>query len=126
MIGILRFTNQRGEMQPRIADTVGHRSRTIIAVIAFPLFLDFIFYGLLFTLPADSPAGAKVEGHQAFLYGVYAMSVLLVTPIFGYLGDRFGSRSIMVSGAILAVVAVSLFGLAPSFLFLVLGKVCHG
>jgi DHA1 family solute carrier family 18 vesicular amine transporter 1/2 len=113
-------------LQDRAADGVSHRSRAIIAVIALPLFLDFFLYGLLFTLPAHSSAGAKIGGHQALLYGVYAMSVLLVTPIFGYLGDRFGSRSIMVSGAILAVVAVSLFGLAPSFLFLVLGKVCQG
>ncbi len=126
MIGILRFTNQRGQMRPTVSDTMSHRSRAVIAAIAFPLFLDFILYGLLFTLPADSPAGAKVEGHQALLYGVYAMSVLLVTPIFGYLGDRFGSRSIMILGATLAVVAVSLFGLAPSFLLLVLGKVCQG
>jgi MFS transporter, DHA1 family, solute carrier family 18 (vesicular amine transporter), member 1/2 len=113
-------------MRPTIADTVSHRSRAIVAVIAVPLFLDFFLYGLLFTLPAHSPLGVKIEGHQPLLYGLYAMSVLLVTPIFGYLGDRFGSRSILLSGAILAAVAVSLYGLAPSFLLLVLAKVCQG
>jgi DHA1 family solute carrier family 18 vesicular amine transporter 1/2 len=126
MIGILRFTNRRGQMRPTVSDTMSHRSRAVIAVIAVPLFLDFFLYGLLFTLPAHSPLGVKVAGHQPLLYGLYAVSVLVVTPIFGYLGDRFGSRSIMLCGTILAVMAVSLYGLAPSFLLLVLAKVCQG
>jgi MFS transporter, DHA1 family, solute carrier family 18 (vesicular amine transporter), member 1/2 len=113
-------------LQERAADAVSHRSRATVAVIAFPLFLDYFLYGLLFTLPAHSGAGVEGEEHLALLYGVYAISVLLVTPLFGYLGDRFGNRSTMICGAALAVVAVSLFGLAPSFLLLVLGKVCQG
>jgi MFS transporter, DHA1 family, solute carrier family 18 (vesicular amine transporter), member 1/2 len=116
----------REMLKERSADAVSHRSRAIVAVLAFPLFLDYFLYGLLFTLPAHSRAGVEGEGHVALLYGVYAISVLLVTPLFGYLGDRFGSRSTMICGAALAVVAVSLFGLAPSFLLLVLGKVCQG
>jgi MFS family permease len=111
-------------MEP--ASAQNGRSRAILVVIAFPLFLDFFLYGLLFTLPARSLAVAKSEGHVALLYGVYALSVLLVTPIFGYLGDRLGSRPIMICGAVLAVAAVSLFGWAPGFLLLVLGKVCQG
>jgi MFS family permease len=68
----------------------------------------------------------KGEGHLALLYGVYAISVLLVTPVFGYLGDRIGGRSTMMCGAALAVCAVSLLGLAPNLSLLLLGKFCQG
>jgi DHA1 family solute carrier family 18 vesicular amine transporter 1/2 len=98
----------------------------MVAVIAFSLFLDYFLYGLLFPLAAHSPAGLKGEGHLALLYGVYAISVLLVTPVFGYLGDRIGGRSTMMCGAALAVCAVSLLGLAPSLWLLLLGKFCQG
>ena len=98
----------------------------MVAVIAFSLFLDYFLYGLLFPLVAHSPAGLKGEGHLALLYGVYAISVLLVTPVFGYLGDRIGGRSTMLCGAALAVCAVSLLGVAPSLSLLLLGKFCQG
>ena len=98
----------------------------MVAVIAFCLFLDYFLYGLLFPLAAYSPAGLKGEGHLALLYGVYAISVLLVTPVFGYLGDRIGGRSTMMCGAALAVCAVSLLGLAPNLSLLLLGKFCQG
>ncbi len=98
----------------------------MVAVIAFSLFLDYFLYGLLFPLVAYSPVGLKGEGHLALLYGVYAISVLLVTPVFGYLGDRIGGRSTMLCGAVLAVSAVSLLGVAPSLSLLLLGKFCQG
>ncbi len=98
----------------------------MVAVIAFSLFLDYFLYGLLFPLAAHSPAGLKDEGHLALLYGVYAISVLLVTPVFGYLGDRIGGRSTMLYGAALAVCAVSLLGGAQSLSLLLLGKFCQG
>ena len=97
----------------------------MVAVIAFSLFLDYFLYGMLFPLAAHSPAGYG-EGQLALLYGVYAISVLLVTPVFGYLGDRIGGRSTMISGAALAVCAVSLLGLAPNLWLLLLGKFCQG
>jgi DHA1 family solute carrier family 18 vesicular amine transporter 1/2 len=75
---------------------------------------------------AYSPAGLTSEGHLALLYGVYAVSVLLVTPVFGYLSDRIGGRSTMLCGAALAVCAISLLGMASSLSLLLLGKFCQG
>jgi MFS transporter, DHA1 family, solute carrier family 18 (vesicular amine transporter), member 1/2 len=113
-------------LQDRATDALSSHSRAMVAVIAFSLFLDYFLYGLLFPLAAHSPAGLRGEGHLALLYGVYAISVLLVTPVFGYLGDRIGGRSTMMCGAALAVCAVSLLGLAPSLSLLLLGKFCQG
>ena len=98
----------------------------MVAVIAFSLFLDYFLYGLLFPLAAYFPAGLNGEEHLALLYGVYAISVLLVTPVFGYLGDRIGGRLTMLCGAALAVCAISLLGLAPNLSLLLLGKFCQG
>jgi DHA1 family solute carrier family 18 vesicular amine transporter 1/2 len=113
-------------LQDRATNSVSSPSRLMVAVISFSLFLDFLLYGMLFPLAAHSPAGVKGEGQLALLYGVYAISVLLVTPVFGYLGDRIGGRSTMICGAALAVCAVTLLGLAPNLLLLLLGKVCQG
>jgi DHA1 family solute carrier family 18 vesicular amine transporter 1/2 len=113
-------------LQDRATDTLKSHSRAIIIVIAYALFLDYFLYGMLFPLAAYSPAGSKGEGQLVLLYGVYAVSVLLVTPVFGYLGDRIGARSTMLCGAALAVCAIALLGAAPSLPLLVLGKFCQG
>ena len=113
-------------LQDRATNTLNSHSRTMVGVIAFSLFLDYFLYGLLFPLVAHSPAGLKGEGHLTMLYGVYAISVLLVTPVFGYLGDRIGGRSTMLCGAGLAICAILLLGTAPSLSLLLLGKFCQG
>ena len=105
---------------------MGNHSKAMVGVIAFALFLDYFLYGLLFPLMAHSHAGLKGEGHLALLYGVYAVSVLLVTPVFGYLGDRLGGRSTMLCGVALSICAIWLLGMASSLPLLLLGKFCQG
>lgn len=77
-------------LHERAREVLSDHSRGMVAVIAFSLFLDYFLYGLLFPLIAHFPTGLKGEGHLALLYGVYAISVLVVTPVFGYMGDRVG------------------------------------
>jgi MFS transporter, DHA1 family, solute carrier family 18 (vesicular amine transporter), member 1/2 len=101
-------------------------SRAMVFVVVFSLFIDYFLYGLLFPLAAHSPSGLKGEREYALLYGVYAISVLLVTPVFGYLGNRIGGRLNMLYGAALAVCAIALFGLTSSFSLLLLAKICQG
>ncbi|MGC2212084.1 MAG: MFS transporter [Silvibacterium sp.] len=113
-------------LRDRARDALSSHSRALVAVIAFSLFLDYFLYGLLFPLVAYFPAGLNGEGHLALLYGVYAISVLLVTPVFGYLGDRIGGRSTMLCGAALAVCAISLLGVASNLSLLLLGKFFQG
>jgi DHA1 family solute carrier family 18 vesicular amine transporter 1/2 len=113
-------------LQNRTKETLRSHSRAMVAVIAFVLFLDYFLYGLLFPLVAHSHAGPKSEGQMGLMYGVYAISVLLITPLFGYLGDRIGGRSTMLCGVALEVCAVVLLCLAPSFPLLLLGKFCQG
>jgi DHA1 family solute carrier family 18 vesicular amine transporter 1/2 len=112
--------------QDRSAGPAASDSKAVIWVIAFSLLLDYFLYALLFPVLPHSPAKLQGEGQFALLYGAYAMSVLLVTPLFGYLGDRFGSRSILLCGVALAACAIALFGLAPNFPLVLVAKICQG
>jgi MFS transporter, DHA1 family, solute carrier family 18 (vesicular amine transporter), member 1/2 len=114
-----------GVLQDRTGQTLDSHSRIIVVVIAFTLFLDYFFYGLLFPLSAYSP-GLKDEGRLVLLYGVYAISALFVTPLFGYLGDRIGGRATMLYGVALAACAITLLGVASNFTLLLLGRFCEG
>jgi MFS transporter, DHA1 family, solute carrier family 18 (vesicular amine transporter), member 1/2 len=104
----------------------GVYSAAMVVVIACSLFTDFFLYGILFPLAAHSPANVQDEGRSALLYGAYAISVLLVTPLFGYFGDRIGGRSTMLCGLALAGCSTLLFGVAPNFSVLLFARFFQG
>jgi MFS transporter, DHA1 family, solute carrier family 18 (vesicular amine transporter), member 1/2 len=101
-------------------------SRVIVGVIALSLFVDYLLYGIVMTLTAQSPARITSEGQLGLLYGGYGVSVLLLTPLFGYLGDRIGGRTTIVCGAVLAVCATALFGAAGTFFTSFAARLCQG
>lgn len=107
--------------------TLASHPRAIVAVIAFSFFIDYFLYGLLVPLAAHLHVRLDREGQfAAFLYGVCGLSVLLVTPIFGYFGERIGGRSVMLSGVALVGCATALYGAASSHSMLVLARFCQG
>lgn len=69
-------------------DLMRSQSWLLAAIIAFSLFLDYFLYGVHLSLITHAPAGLNNEGQLAWLYAAYAVSVLLVTPLFGWLGYR--------------------------------------
>lgn len=99
---------------------------TLISVIAFALFMDYLIYGLAIPLAPYSPAGIDSGQKVAVLSLGYGLGVLLSTPVFGYLGDRFGCRLPMLCGVALAAVATLLIGVAPGFGVLLLGRFIQG
>lgn len=98
----------------------------MVAVIAFSLFIDYFLYGIFFPIAAHFPAKLHSEGQLALLYGVYAASVLLVTPVFSHLGDRIGGRATMISGLALAACAIVLYSIASNLAVLVLARLFQG
>jgi MFS transporter, DHA1 family, solute carrier family 18 (vesicular amine transporter), member 1/2 len=112
--------------QDRATGALPTHSRLMVGVIAFSLFIDFLLYGIFFPLAAHSPAKLQNEEQFALLYGAYAVSVLLVTPVFGYLGDRIGGRVAMLYGLALAACAILLFGAASNFFVLLLARLFQG
>ena len=110
-----------------VVSTATHsKSWTIVGVVAFALFLDYLLYGIVVPLTPLSPAKVNSEEQLGLLYGGYAVSVLLVTPLFGYLGDRVGARIMMICGVVLAASATALFGLASNFSLLLAARLCQG
>ncbi len=98
----------------------------MVAVISFSLFIDYFLYGIFFPLAAHSPAKLQTEEQFALLYGAYALSVLLVTPLFGYLGDRLGGRTAMLCALGLATGTLALFALGSNLYVLLLARFFQG
>jgi len=70
----------------------------LVGAVALILFVDYFLYGVVIPLTPHAPAGVKSEDQLGFLYATYAASVLVVTPFFGYLGDRLGARFMLLAG----------------------------
>ena len=109
-----------------VATSTHSKSWTLVGVVAFALFLDYFLYGIVVPLTPLSPAKVNSEEQLGLLYGGYAVSVLLVTPLFGYLGDRVGARIMMICGVVLAASATAFFGLASNFSLLLAARLCQG
>ncbi len=101
-------------------------SRTVVGVVAFALFIDYLIYGVLIPLTPYAPAHANGDERLGLLYGAYAVGVLVATPLFGYLGDRIGYRRPMIYGVALSAAALALCGFAPNFSLLLLGRLFQG
>src|SRR5262245_7779021 len=101
-------------------------SWTLVGVVGFAFFLDFSLYGVVVPLTPLSPADVNTEHRLGFFYAAYAVSVLLVTPLFGSVGDRVGGRIMMLWGAALALAATIFFGLASNFSVLLAARLCQG
>ena len=101
-------------------------TRTTVAVIASSLFIDYFLYGIFFPLAAHSPANLQREDQFALLYGAYAVSVLLATPLFGYLGDRIGGRATMLYGLGFAACSILFFGAGSNLLVLLVARFFQG
>lgn len=97
-----------------------------MGVVAFVLFVDYFLYGLVIPLTPLSPANVKTEDQLGSLYATYAASVLVVTPFFGYLGDRLGARFMMLVGVGFALAATLFFGLAQNYGGLFVARLCQG
>ncbi len=105
---------------------VSPQSRMIVWLVAFSLFVDYFLYGVVMPLTAHSPAKITSEEQLGLLFGGYAVSVLLMTPLFGYLGNRIGVRTTIICGAVLAACATAFFGAAGNFFFAFAARLFQG
>src|SRR5215469_16261636 len=95
-----------------LAPAQGHqrsfRSKALVMVVAFGLFLDYCLYGAVIPLTPLSPVHVVGEKQLGILYGGYAVSAMLLPPLFGYFGDRLCERFLMVCGTLAQGVAAAL------------------
>lgn len=91
------------------------------------VFLDLIGFGIV--LPLLPSYGARYVGSAALLGALVATDSLLtflVAPAWGRLSDRIGRRPVLLVGLAGSVVSYIIFGLAGSFLALVLSRIVSG
>src|SRR5579862_8241659 len=98
----------------------------VIAVIALALAVDYLVYGIIIPLTPFSPAGISKDEELTMLAGCYGLGTLLTTPVFGYLGDRFGCRRPMIAGALLLAAATALLAHAPNFPLMITARLLQG
>lgn len=100
--------------------------RAVLVVVAFAAFTDYFIYGALLPLAEHSPARPVDERGLALLVGAYAVGVLVVTPLFGYWGDRIGLKRAMIAGVAFQAIALALQWLGPTMALQLLGRFCEG
>ncbi len=102
------------------------RGWTLILVVGFALFVDYLVYGAVLPLLAYAPGSAVGEEHLGLLATVYAAGALGATPLFGWLGERRGCRGPVIQGILLSGLATVLFALAGNFTVLMAARFAQG
>ncbi|WP_459503648.1 MFS transporter [Bacillus sp. C1] len=96
-------------------------------VVAIAVFTDMLIYGMIVPiLPQYAETLGASQTEIGFLFGSYAITLLLTTPILGIVSDKFGRRLPMILGLFGLAAATILFGLANSFWLLVFARMLQG
>ncbi|GAA5798433.1 major facilitator superfamily domain-containing protein [Helicostylum pulchrum] len=101
----------------------------IASVVALTLFTDMLVYGVVIPcLPML--VIERLKGNSAmvgFLFGCYAFGLLVATPVFAILSDRYQNRRYPMIGGMLGLVVSTLaFAVADTYPLLVLARVAQG
>jgi len=101
---------------------------------ARPMLLAALIVTAVFVL-SNSPTPLYVDwqrelgfssGILTVIFAAYMVGLLLTLTVAGQLADRFGRKSVLIPGLVLALVACSLFGAASSVLVLVIARFLTG
>ena len=113
-------------MTPDKSSGIRTQPWTLILVVGFALFMDYMVYGAVLPLMVYAPGSSAGEEHLGLLLSAYAVGALGATPLFGWLGERKGCRGPMIQGVLLSGLAILLFAVAPNFPVLLLARLLQG
>ncbi|KAI8985125.1 major facilitator superfamily domain-containing protein [Pilobolus umbonatus] len=106
-----------------------HSSVGVAMVVALTLFTDMLVYGVVIPcLPIIVIERLKGDSSMVgFLFGCYAFGLLIATPIFAILSDRYQNRRYpMIGGMFGLVVSTVSFAYADTYALLVIARVAQG
>ncbi|KAI9322462.1 major facilitator superfamily domain-containing protein [Dichotomocladium elegans] len=101
----------------------------VACVVAYTLFTDMLTYGaILPVLPTMIIQRLKGDSSMVgFLFGCYAFGLLVATPVFAILSDKYQNRRIpMMGGSFGLVISTLSFAAADSYPLLVIARVAQG
>jgi DHA1 family tetracycline resistance protein-like MFS transporter len=102
-------------------------SRSRLSVIFLTVFIDLAGFGLILpVLPYYAQRfGASGVGYGV-LIGVFSLTQFVATVVLGGLSDRIGRRPVLLASIMVGAVGYTLFGLAPSFVWLFVARAISG
>ena len=96
-------------------------------VVALAIFTDMFIHGMIVPiLPIYAGSLGISQTALGFLFGSYALALLITTPIFGMISDKLGRRGPMLWGILGLAAATLLFAFANTFWFLLLARILQG
>jgi MFS transporter, DHA1 family, solute carrier family 18 (vesicular amine transporter), member 1/2 len=101
--------------------------KAALLVVAIAIFTDMLIYGLVVPiLPNYASSLGASQTEIGILFGSYAVTLFIATPIFGALSDKLGRKNPMLWGLIGLAGATILFAFADSFWLLMLARSLQG
>lgn len=96
-------------------------------VVTLAVFTDMFIHGMIVPiLPIYAASLGISQTALGFLFGSYALALLITTPIFGMISDKLGRRGPMLWGILGLAAATLLFAFANTFWFLFLARILQG
>ncbi|WP_229720342.1 MFS transporter [Oceanobacillus neutriphilus] len=101
--------------------------KSVLLVVTLAIFTDMLLYGMIVPILPDYAENLGISQTAiGILFGSYAAALLIATPIFGVVSDKFGRRGPMLWGILGLGVATLLFAFANTFWLLLLCRVLQG
>lgn len=101
--------------------------KSVLLVVTLAIFTDMLLYGMIVPILPDYAENLGISQTAiGILFGSYAAALLIATPIFGVVSDKFGRRGPMLWGILGLGVATLLFAFANTFWLLLICRVLQG
>ncbi|MFP3392126.1 MFS transporter [Brevibacillus sp. SIMBA_040] len=103
------------------------QQRTGLLFVILILFIDMLLYSLLIPIvPYFTETLQPSSTMMGVLFSSYAVAMLIATPIFGPVSDRFGRRIMLLIGLLGLAVSTLLFAFSESMVLLITARFVQG
>ena len=103
------------------------QQRTGLLFVILILFIDMLLYSLLIPIvPYFTETLQPSSTMMGVLFSSYAVAMLIATPIFGPISDRFGRRIMLLIGLLGLAVSTLLFAFSESMVLLITARFVQG
>lgn len=106
---------------------MNNNQKIALALVILTLFIDTLLYSIIIPiLPYYSEEMNVSQSRIGLLFSAYAFTMLIFTPLFGYLADRIGRRWLMIFGGVVLALSTGLFLIADTYNELLLARLFQG